>query len=67
MDKSQKILLAVALKWRRAYDDSNPDIGFGPSLEWLLEELIEDAELVVSDPDKYSVLDLYREKYGSAS
>lgn len=48
MDALSRLALE-ALYWRKAYADSNPDVGMGPSLSTLLDEVLQEANLGYAD------------------
>lgn len=39
------------LLWRKAYQDSNPDVGMGPSLKMLAEELVKYLSFEIDEDD----------------
>jgi hypothetical protein len=49
-------LFISAVYWRRQYDDSNPDVGMGPADWMLLEEIIKEVRIEVSDADRKEIL-----------
>lgn len=40
--------LAVALRWYKGYDDSNPDVGMGPTLEMLAVDVAKQAGITIT-------------------
>ena len=50
LTNTEKALLKVALKYKKADDDANPDVGMGPSVGTLLERVIEEANDMVITP-----------------
>jgi len=55
--------LAVALRYRKLYEDSNPEVGFGPSLEMLAEEVITTAQIQLSIDNINSVVRAYKQRW----
>lgn len=49
-------LVAEALYWRKGYADSNPDVGFGPFIDTLLEEVCKGARVSLTVDEKKEVL-----------
>ncbi len=56
MTRNEIELLRLALRWRRAYEDSNPDVGMGPSEEYLLDDLARMAGITLTPEDKAVLL-----------
>jgi hypothetical protein len=54
-DVSNLLLFALA-KMHKHYDDSNPDVGFPPDPETLLERAIKGTEITEADVDYQNVL-----------
>lgn len=58
---NERKLLLIALRWRKGYEDSNPDVGMGPFNSMLLDWIIEEAGMQVSDSDKQSIINEFGE------
>lgn len=63
MDKLSKAV-AVALYWRVAYEDANPDVGMGPSLDSLLAGLLVSMGLSPEEIDRPAVLAYVKQRCG---
>lgn len=64
MATSQLISMTVtALFYCKEYDDSNPDVGMGPSLEMLLDRVLKSSGVKLSKSEKELVLTRYKMKY----
>lgn len=48
----EKQLFKCALTWYKRYDDSNPDVGFGPGSHALIETIEKGSEITLSQKDK---------------
>lgn len=57
--------LATALFYAKHYDDSNPDVGMGPSLETLCERVFRTAEANINDHDIERVVFAYKTRWGN--
>lgn len=57
--------LATALHYSKCYDDSNPDVGFGPSLESLTEGIFRIAEVEPTQNNINQVVMAYRARWGN--
>lgn len=44
LTRTEKALLKVALKYKKYDDDSNPEVGRGPTVEMLLTDVIKEAQ-----------------------
>ena len=55
-------LTCEALRYLVGYEDSNPDVGFGPSLESLLDNVLRRANITLSTREKVMVLGVYKIK-----
>lgn len=49
-------VLVIALKYKIAYHESNPDVGFGPSKEMLLKQILDDAGVILSGQEIKDIL-----------
>jgi hypothetical protein len=49
-DREKRLFLA-ACKWYIQYDNSNPDVGFGPSAGTIVEIIAKSAELILTKED----------------
>lgn len=59
---TQNRLLAEALYWRMEYDNSNPEVGMGPTPEWLLREIydsIDELEEPLTKTRRNSIIHIY--------
>lgn len=45
-----------ALRWKKSYDDCNPDVGLPPSLESLLEGILNETRVELTQEEKNAVL-----------
>ena len=54
------LILAAALYWRDAFEDSNPEVGIGPSRHTLLDEICKDLNLIASVTDKNRAIALQK-------
>lgn len=52
-------LYAIALKWRWKWEQSNPEVGMGPTLDMLLANLEDETGISTGD-DKHHVLRVAR-------
>jgi hypothetical protein len=55
MTPTEMALLKVALKYKKWYHDSNPDVGMGPMDDTLLRELLAEVERYIPKPMNISV------------
>jgi hypothetical protein len=46
----------AALHWLKRYDDSNPDVGMGPSMRSLLSDLEQQTGITLTDDERKKVL-----------
>jgi len=53
----EKAWAAVALQYAKRYEDSNPDVGMGPFIDSILEDIIP-AGVKLSDADKADIIAL---------
>jgi hypothetical protein len=56
MNKELFTALCEALYWRKAYSDSNPDVGMGPSLETLLDSVLRRTGINLKDEERLLVV-----------
>ena len=56
-------LLVEALRWKKRYEDCNPEVGFGTSLDNMLTGIANKCYIDLSDEDRELVLDLYNARY----
>jgi hypothetical protein len=56
MRKELVTAMSEALYWRKQYDDSNPDVGMGPSLDSLLGYIIDRTDLTLTVTEKAAIL-----------
>ena len=49
-------LYVASLKWKKRYHDCNPDVGMGPSLGLLLDYLIKETGVKLTDNEKDKVI-----------
>jgi len=49
-DREKRLFLA-ACKWYIKYDNSNPDVGFGPSADSIIEIIEKTAEITLTKED----------------
>lgn len=59
--KTEIVLAAEALYWRLAYGESNPEIGMGPRVENVLDDLEDDTGLSFSTEERFAILDRVEE------
>jgi hypothetical protein len=48
----EKQIFKCALRWYKAYDDSNPDVGMGPGYHSLVNTIAEGSQITLSEKDK---------------
>ena len=46
-----------ALKWKKRYDDCNPDVGMGWSLNDLLEQVIDETYVDLTNEEKKQIIE----------
>jgi len=63
MNSMELIAWATALYYCKQEEDSNPDVGWGPSDSMLLNRVEELAKVVFTDNDKSDILDVYKSKF----
>ncbi len=56
LTEREVILYRCALTWFKRYKDSNPDYGMGPSERMLLEQLIIQTKIKVTEEDKKRIV-----------
>lgn len=56
-------LLVAGVKAEKNYDDSNPNVGMGPSLETLLERFLNKTTLDKESINAAKVIRMYRKMY----
>jgi hypothetical protein len=56
-------LLVECLKWAIRYDDSNPDVGFGTSPEYMLQGICRQCNMNLSVQEVAIVIGLYEMRY----
>lgn len=56
-------MAVTALRYAYLYDESNPEVGMGPSTEMLLLDVIRSSGLSFSEQSKREVLQRYNDKY----
>lgn len=49
-------LLAEALYWKWKWNESNPEVGMGPSMSRLLDEILEATDIDLPDVDRAEIL-----------
>jgi len=59
-------LFSESLRWRKRFEDSNPDVGMGPSYEILLHEICDSvgAELTIAEKEMVVSAARYRNRNG---
>ena len=56
MSDREIALWRLALHWRKEWDDACPDVGMGPSMETLLDELERQAGIHLTEKDRKVIL-----------
>jgi len=56
--KEKVILYALALHWYIQYDDSNPDVGMGATDTMLLDDLIKQCKVPLTEEEQLAVLEV---------
>jgi hypothetical protein len=64
MSENELQLLVECLKWAIRYDDSNPDVGFGVSPEYMLQGICNQCNMNLSVEDVATVIGLYNMRHG---
>ena len=62
MTANELELIVIALRYRVGYEDSNPDVGFGPSLEGLLNSVLSQCGMTLSETELATVIGVYQIK-----
>ena len=62
MTDNELNLTCEALRYLVGYEDCNPDVGFGPSLEGLLDNVLNRANIELTTRQKVMVLGVYKIK-----
>jgi hypothetical protein len=57
LDKTEIILAAEALYWRLAYGESNPEVGMGPRVDNVLDDLEDDTGLSFSTEERFAIME----------
>jgi len=55
MTDTEKLLFIEAIVWKKAYEDSNPNVGMGPSMKTIAQEISEITG-VIPDADELSFI-----------
>lgn len=55
-------LFVETLKWRVRYVDSNPDVGWGPSLETLISDISQAVGMNLTEQEFEVIVNLYQMK-----
>ena len=63
ISSKEKILLATVLFWKRAYNNSCPDIAIRPTLEYLLDGISKDVGLSLSVKERNEVMLEYCQRF----
>lgn len=64
MTKDEKFLVAEILYWRKKYNDCNPDIGMGPSDEYILAEIFDNfPNIEISELEFSEILEIVKNEY----
>jgi len=64
MTNSELLLMIEALHWKNRYEESNPDVGMGSSLEYLLQSICIETHINPTVREVAEIIGLYRMKYG---
>lgn len=52
----REVLLSEAVYWSKRYDDSNPDVGMGPTIDTLLDDVLRSTKLEVSEKERKNIV-----------
>jgi hypothetical protein len=65
MNNLELLLIVETLRWMVLYDESNPDVGFGPFIEQQLQDICTQVEFNPNIREVSEILGLYNIRYGS--
>jgi hypothetical protein len=63
MTSNELELLVECLKWAIRYDNSNPDVGFGTSVEYMLQGICRQCNMNLTINETSQVIELYESRY----
>jgi hypothetical protein len=63
MTDNEIALLIECLRWRMGYENSNPEVGFGPFLDDLLDGICRSVGMNLSMELKEDIIALYKLRY----
>jgi len=61
---TERLLIVECLRWRIGYEDSNPDVGFGPFPEQLLDGILSRCQMSLTAAEKAEIVTTYETWYG---